>query len=220
MNGAALGPSYTSTEIREFLDRFDLPYTTLNRPDVSSTVAQLVADGNIVGLLQGRMEFGPRALGNRSILGDPRRQETKTCINVKIKDRDPSCPCASAVLGERAPEWFKLGGDSNYMSMSAAVSRREIPGTAHVDGSARPQTVHEHVHPSLHAILRAFERITGVPVLVNAAFRAPGEPIVCSPIDAYRCMMRTGLDCIVMEDVLVWRDEQRGYDEERRTTVI
>ena len=117
-------------------------------------------------------------------------------------------------------EWFELDGPSDYMSISGGVNRSEIPGTAHVDGSARPQTVQEGVHPGLHAILRAFERITGVPVLVNAAFRAPGEPIVCSPIDAYRCMMRTGLDCIVMEDVLVWRHEQNAYDEGHGTVVV
>jgi len=112
-----------------------------------------------------------------------------------------------------------LNGPSNYMSISGGVSRPEIPGTSHVDGSACPQTVREEVHPGLHATLRIFEQITGVPVLINVAFRASGEPLVCSPIDAYRCMMRTGLDCIVMEDVLVWRHEQNVYDEDHGAVV-
>ena len=220
MRGATLGPSYTSAEILEYLDRFELPRTMLDRSEVAGTVAQLVADGNIVGLLQGGMEFGPRALGNRSILGDPRLEETKTRINLKVKNRDASYPCESSVLAERVSEWFELDGPSNYMCISGGVSRSEIPGTAHVDGSARPQTVQEGVHPGLHAILRAFEQITGVPVLINVAFCASGEPLVCSPIDAYRCMMRTGLDCIVMEDVLVWRHEQNAYDEGHETVVV
>jgi carbamoyltransferase len=219
MNGASLGPAYASAEIIEFLDRFDLPHTILDRADIPLTVARLVDDGKTVGLLQGRMELGPRALGNRSILADPRRLDARTRINVEIKNREPSCSCACAVLAERAPEWFELDGDSDYMTAPAAVSRSEIPGAADVDKLIRLQTVRESVRPSLHAILRAFERLTGVPVMINTSFSGSGEPIVCSPIDAYRCMMRMDLDCIVLEDVLVWRHEQPGYDGDGANTV-
>ena len=218
MNGASLGPEYTSVEIREFLNRFDLPHRMLSRSEVPQTVAQLVADGKIVGLLHGRMEFGPRALGNRSILGDPRRREIRAHINTKIKGRESFWPCPSAILGEKAPEWFELDSYSNYMSFATLAKRSEISGAVHVDGSARPQTVQEHVHPVLHAILCSFERITAVPVLLNTSFSGPGEPIVCSPIDAYRCMMLTEIDCIVMEDVLVWRHEQPGCVEHSQTS--
>ena len=235
MRGALLGPAYSSDEIRDVLDTYGFPYDVIPDEDLAETIAELVASGRIVGLFQGRMEFGPRALGNRSIIGDARRQDTQTVMNRRIKFRESFRPFAPAVLRERVAEWFDLDADAPYMLITAdvradkrrpfedpggddvlerlAVPRSVIPAVTHLDGSARVQTVHRDLHPLLHRIIEAFERLTGVPVVVNTSFNVRGEPIVCTPMDAYRCMMRTAIDCVVMENVLVWRDKQPAWPE-------
>jgi len=233
--GSYLGPAYSSAEVKAFLAGRGLPFTAA--PDAgarATTVARALAEGKVVGLLSGRMEFGPRSLGARSILGDPRRADTQSVMNLKIKFRESFRPFAPAVLRERVSDYFDLETDSPYMLLVAPVresrrlpfdvdaaiggsgdllpavnaQRSDIPAVTHVDYSARVQTVHAETNPEFHRILAAFEAETGCAVLVNTSFNVRGEPIVCSPEDAYRCFMRTDMDLLVLEDCLVWKAEQ------------
>ncbi|WP_322403705.1 carbamoyltransferase [Massilia luteola] len=233
--GSYLGPRYSSEEILAFLDRKGYPYRRMpERAERLALVAEQLAAGKIVGWLSGRMEFGPRALGARSILGDPRNPRTQATMNLKIKFRESFRPFAPAVLRERCAEYFDLDGDSPYMLMVAPVNdmrrlpidtgafeagdddmmavinqpRSDVPAVTHVDYSARIQTVDRDGHPEFRALLEAFERLTGCPLLVNTSFNVRGEPIVCSPQDAYRCFMRTEMDLLVLEDIVLWRREQ------------
>ena len=235
MKGAFLGPGFATDEIEDFLGMYGFPYEVLDPEDVPDRIASLVSEGKIVGVLQGRMEFGPRALGARSILGDPRSSETLARMNLKIKFRESFRPFAPAVLREDVGEWFELDADSPYMLMVAPVRqdkrvayedsggddllarikvpRSSIPAVTHVDLSARVQTVDGERNPFFHKTLQAFRDRTGIPVMVNTSFNLRGEPIVCSPMDAYRCMMRSEIDCIALENVLVWRDRQPPWLE-------
>jgi carbamoyltransferase len=229
MRGALLGPRFDSDEVAAWLDDEGLPYTRLAPGERARRVAELVAEGNVVGLFQGRMEFGPRALGNRSIIGDPRNQDLQSRMNLKIKYRESFRPFAPSVLAERADEWFEVDGPSPYMMFTAPVhpdhridpgeapddlrtwvnqARSDIPAVTHVDGSARLQTVDAEQAPELHAVLSAFEELTGCPVLVNTSFNVRGEPIVCTPEDAYACFARTEMDALVVEDCVLLRSEQ------------
>jgi carbamoyltransferase len=245
--GSYLGPRYSSEEILAFLDRKGYPYRRIeSRDERLALVAGQLAAGRIVGWLSGRMEFGPRALGARSILGDPRNPRTQAAMNLKIKFRESFRPFAPAVLRERCAEYFEFDGDSPYMLMVAPVNemrrmpmdtsafeagdddmmavinqpRSDVPAITHVDYSARIQTVGKDGHPEFRALIEAFERLTGCPLLVNTSFNVRGEPIVCSPQDAYRCFMRTGMDLLVLEDVVLWRREQPPLadDEDWRKT--
>jgi carbamoyltransferase len=237
MRGSYLGPRFDSDEIAAWLDEQGLPYTRLDPGRRAAETAALVAAGGVVGLFQGRMEFGPRALGHRSIIGDPRDPEMQVRMNRKIKYRESFRPFAPSVLAERAAEWFDVDYPSPYMLITgpvaesrrhetpggtaadlrawAAQSRSEIPAITHVDGSARLQTVDQDRSPAFHAVLAAFEELTGCPVLINTSFNVRGEPVVCTPEDAYACFMRTEMDHLVMEDVLLHRHEQ---PEERMAT--
>jgi len=245
--GSYLGPRYSSEEILAFLDRKGYPYRRIERREERlALVAEALAAGRIVGWLSGRMEFGPRALGARSILGDPRNPRTQATMNLKIKFRESFRPFAPAVLRERCADYFDFDGDSPYMLMVAPVHatrrrpmdtsafeagdddmmavinqpRSDVPAVTHVDYSARIQTVDEDSHPEFRALIEAFERLTGCPLLVNTSFNVRGEPIVCSPQDAYRCFMRTEMDLLVLEDVVLWRREQPPLpaDEDWRKT--
>jgi carbamoyltransferase len=235
MAGCALGPRFDGEEIAAELDATDRPYERLTDVDQrADRVAQLLADGKVVAVLQGRMEFGPRALGNRSILADARDPEAQRVLNLRVKQREGFRPFAPAVLAERAHEWFDLDGPSPYMTFVAPVradrrvttpelppdapvtervaqARSAIPAVTHVDGSARLQTVEAATAPGLHRILTAFERRTGCPVLVNTSFNLRGEPIVATPEDAYRCFMSTDLDALLLEDCLLLRAEQPAW---------
>ncbi len=233
--GSYLGPRYSSAEVQAFLNRHNYPHQRIvERDERLQLVAQALADGKIVGWLSGRMEFGPRSLGARSILGDPRNPATQATMNLKIKYRESFRPFAPSVLRERCGEYFELDGDSPYMLVVAPVVERrrlpmdldafaggdddmravinqprsDIPAVTHVDYSARVQTVDAATHPDYHALITAFEALTGCPMLVNTSFNVRGEPIVCTPEDAYRCFMRTEMDLLVLEDVLVWRRDQ------------
>jgi carbamoyltransferase len=231
MSGAFLGPSYPSEEIAAWLETRGYPFQTVSPEALPGAVADLLADGKIVGLLQGRMEFGPRALGGRSILGDPRSPAMQSVMNLKIKFRESFRPFAPSVLREEAAAWFEFDGDSPYMLLTADVAtglRREmteaekglwgieklnvprsaIPAVTHVDYSARLQTVRRETNPVYHAILSAFRDRTGCPVVVNTSFNVRGEPIVCSPEDAYRCFMRTAMDALVLENHVLLREGQ------------
>ena len=233
--GSYLGPSYSSAEVTAFLERHAYPYQRIaDRAERLAVVAQALADGKIVGWFSGRMEFGPRSLGARSILGDPRSASTQATMNLKIKYRESFRPFAPSILRERCTDYFDLEGESPYMLLVAPVKasrrlpmdmarfrggdddmrsvinqpRSDVPAITHVDYSARVQTVDVASNPEYHALLSAFEALTGCPMLVNTSFNIRGEPIVCCPEDAYRCFMRTEMELLVLEDVLVWRRAQ------------
>jgi carbamoyltransferase len=239
--GSYLGPAYSSAEVRSFLDRRSYPYKRVaDAHERAAEIARALADGLIVGYMAGRMEFGPRALGARSILGDPRRKETQSVMNLKIKYRESFRPFAPAVLAEKAHEYFELETESPYMLLVAPVresrrkamnldgfesgddedmlaivnqARSDIPAVTHVDYSARVQTVHPEDKPDFYRLIKEFDRLTGYPVVVNTSFNVRGEPIVCTPQDAYRCFMRTEMELLVMEDCLLWKSEQPEFKE-------
>lgn len=233
LNGSYLGPSFSTYEVEDFLDRQDAPNHHVPDADERATlVAAALADGNVVGFFSGRMEFGPRSLGARSILGDPRQQDMQTRMNLKIKYRESFRPFAPSVLAERASEYFEMNGESPYMLLTAPVQvrrqramerpitdgddmlvilnqpRSDIPAVTHVDYSARVQTVGTDANPEFRRLLSAFHAKTDCAVLVNTSFNVRGEPIVCTPQDAYRCFMRTGMDLLVLEDRILWKHEQ------------
>jgi carbamoyltransferase len=216
MQGALLGPAFDDRAIDELLQRrAAVSHAPGDEPLLAQTAA-LLAGGGVVGWFQGRMEYGPRALGNRSILGDPRDPAMQSRINLKIKFRESFRPFAPAVAAERAAASFDLTVESPYMLLVApvrAASRSALPAVTHVDGSARVQTVSAARSPRFHALLGAFERLTGCGVLVNTSFNVRGEPIVCTPEDAYRCFMKTGMDHLVLGGRLLHKVEQPPFDD-------
>ncbi|MFH1571188.1 MAG: carbamoyltransferase [Gemmatimonadota bacterium] len=237
MEAAYLGPAYSADEIRAFLAAQEAPAQALEAAELPGRVAQLLADEKVVGWFQGRMEFGPRALGARSILGDPRSPRMQSQMNLKIKYRESFRPFAPTVLRERVGEWFELEADSPYMLLVAPVRperriemtpeqralfgierlhvpRSQIPAVTHVDYSARVQTVAREDNPPYYDLIQAFGSLTGCPVVVNTSFNVRGEPIVNSPEDAYRCFMRTEMDYLVLGDYLLdKRDQPRWQDQ-------
>ncbi len=237
MRGAYLGPSFSSDEISAALDQLGAEYHVHRDEDLFSLLAELLDQGKVLGWFQGRMEFGPRALGARSIIGDPRKTDMQSVMNLKIKYRESFRPFAPAVLSERVADYFDQTTESPYMLLVANVQndrrkivepsdgtlfgieqlkqiRSEIPAVTHVDYSARLQTVHRDTNPRFHALLEAFDAKTGCPVVVNTSFNVRGEPIVCSPADAYRCFMRTEMDCLVVENYLLLKKEQPQWTEQ------
>lgn len=229
MSGSYLGPRDSETEIEAYLRANKLPYTKYAREEVADVVAQLLAEEKVIGLHQGRMEFGPRALGCRSIIGDARSPRMQSVMNLKIKYRESFRPFAPSVLREHVSEWFELDADSPYMLLVAdvaprkrieideeqltgldklKVARSEIPAVTHVDCSARIQTVARESNPLYWEIIEAFRKRTGCPVIVNTSFNVRGEPIVCTPEDSYRCFMRTGMDYLVLENFVLRKDRQ------------
>jgi carbamoyltransferase len=237
MKGAYLGPSYSDMEIEEAMRSVNASFEKLDRPTLTTRVAGLLAQGKIVGWLNGRMEFGPRSLGCRSILGDPRSPKMQADMNIKIKFREGFRPFAPSVLRERVGEYFELDTDSPYMLIVAPVKesrqipmtdqqrglwglellnvpKSDIPAVTHIDYSARVQTVTAEVNPAYHALLAEFERQSGCAVLVNTSFNVRGEPIVMTPLDAYRCFMRTHIDYLVLGPYLLAKDTQPQWTEE------
>jgi carbamoyltransferase len=207
--GSYLGPSFSPSEVQAFLERHDLRYHVVaDEYDRADSIAQALAEGKIVGYFNGRMEYGPRALGARSILADPRRPEMQGILNARVKNRESFRPFAPAVLRQRLAEYFDLDGESPYMLMVAPVKCSDIPAVTHVDGSARIQTIDAADNPDFHAVVAAFEQRTGCGLVVNTSFNLNGEPIVCTPRDAYVCFMRCELDLLVLENCLLWKDEQ------------
>ncbi len=228
-----LGPNFTNDEITSFLDSVGAKYQKLPRTELNETVAEYLADEKVVGWFQGRMEFGPRALGGRSILGDARSPKMQTQMNLKIKFRESFRPFAPSVLREKVSDYFELETDSPYMLLVAPVRenlrvemteeeqklfgieklnlrRSTIPAVTHIDYSARIQTVRAEESPAYHGLISAFDDLTGCPIVVNTSFNVRGEPIVCSPQDAYRCFMKTEMDFLVMEDILLDKRAQNG----------
>ena len=237
MRGAYLGPQFSDDEIEATLKRLGASYRKLALDDVGSTVAAALAGGQVIGWFNGRMEFGPRALGARSILGDSRNPEMQAQMNLKIKFREGFRPFAPSVLRERVQDYFELDRASPYMLLVAPVRkercipiseetkklwgieklnvpRSDIPAVTHIDYSARIQTVDAETNPDYHALLIAFEQLTGCAVLVNTSFNVRGEPIVCTPEDAYRCFMRTGIDCLVLGRFMLLKPDQPEWKED------
>jgi carbamoyltransferase len=210
MQGALLGPDYSAAQVDEALAGFGAVAHACDEGELLNRTATLLAEGGVVGWFQGRMEFGPRALGARSILADPRDPAMQSRLNLKIKFRESFRPFAPAVTEERAAAVFELDIASPYMQLVAQVrsGMPPLPAVTHVNGSARLQTVGAARHPRFHALLEAFERRTGCPVLVNTSFNVRGEPVVCTPADAYRCFMKTGMDHLVLGDRLLHKAEQ------------
>lgn len=234
-----LGPSYSDDEIQSFLDARKIPYRKLSREELPEVVADLLSSEKVVGWHQGRMEYGPRALGARSILGDPRSRDMQTVLNLKIKFRESFRPFAPTVLAEHADECFDLrGAESPYMLLVAdvrkdrlrdlseeekralgfdklRVPRSDLPAITHVDNSARIQTVTREDHPLYHDMIEAFYKKTGCPVIINTSFNVRGEPIVCTPEEAYTCFMRTRMDYLCMGSFLLDKTEQEPWAEEK-----
>ncbi|HWP43122.1 MAG TPA: carbamoyltransferase C-terminal domain-containing protein, partial [Blastocatellia bacterium] len=237
MKGAFLGPQYSEAEIESFLNERNLPYKKYSREELPEVVAQLLAEQKVVGLHQGRMEFGPRALGGRSIIGDARSPRMQSVMNLKIKYRESFRPFAPSVLREHVADWFEMHTDSPYMLLVAGVvknrrremsdqeqalwgidklnvARSEIPAVTHVDYSARVQTVRRETNPLYWEIIEAFRKRTGCPVIVNTSFNVRGEPIVCTPEDSYRCFMRTEMDVLVLETCVLHKTDQPAFEDE------
>ncbi|GJL70773.1 MAG: carbamoyltransferase [Nitrospirales bacterium] len=232
MRGSYLGPRFSNEEIETSLQQLEARYERVEDSDLYRRVAEYLAEGKVIGWLQGHMEFGPRALGGRSILGDPRSEKMQSVMNLKIKYRESFRPFAPSVLRERVSEYFEMDTDSPYMLLVAPVAEKrrlavqadqqklwgidllnvpksDIPAVTHVDYSARVQTVSPGTNPRYYQLLQEFEKQTGCAVLINTSFNVRGEPIVCTPEDAYRCFMRTEMDVLVLENCLVLKEHQK-----------
>jgi carbamoyltransferase len=231
MSGSYLGPSFSQSEIEDRLQQVGARFSVLDDQALLEEVVQALVDGKAMGWFQGRMEFGPRALGARSILGDARSPTMQSILNLKVKYRESFRPFAPSVLREDVGEWFELDGDSPYMLLVANVAahrrremteaeqarfgieklnvpRSEIPAVTHVDYSARIQTVHLETHPRYHALLTRFKERTGCPVIVNTSFNVRGEPIVCTPEDAFRCFMGTEIEAMAIGNCYLRKEDQ------------
>lgn len=213
---AYLGPAYGDDEIRQYLDGAGAKYRVLPRGELLATTARLISEGNVIGWFQGRMEFGPRALGGRSILADPRDPKMRDTLNMKIKFREGFRPFAPSVMADKASEWFDIECDSPYMLLVAQVreGKQVIPSVTHVDNSARLQTVTREESPLYYDLIAEFEKITGVPIVINTSFNVRGEPIVATPHDAYLCFMRTNMDHLVLGPYLLDKKEQPPLKED------
>jgi carbamoyltransferase len=233
--GSYLGPAYTNQEVKVFLDNNSLPFHELDKNVRARTIGEQIAQGKIVGYMAGRMEFGPRALGARSILGDPRQKDTQTVMNLKIKYRESFRPFAPTVLEDKADRYFDIDRPSPYMLLVAdvkeerrlpqssrdglsmlerlKVNRSDIPAVTHLDYSARLQSVNRQDKPDYYDVIAEFEKLTGCAVIVNTSFNVRGEPIICTPEDAYRCFMRTEIDVLVIEDCILYKSEQPKWQE-------
>ncbi|MEQ3657680.1 MAG: carbamoyltransferase [Glaciecola sp.] len=229
MKGAYLGPKYTNAAVIETCQKSQLPYTVLNDDELFAVSAKHIEEGKVVGWFQGAMEFGPRALGNRSIIGDPRNTQMQSQMNLKIKQRESFRPFAPAVLAEESAKWFDLHTISPYMLLVADVKkthhqtvemtdakgleklnqiRSSVPAITHVDYSARVQTVHKETNPRFHELISTFKKVSGIGMVINTSFNVRGEPPVCSPEDAIRCFLATDMDVLVMENTMLLKEQQ------------
>ena len=233
--GSYLGPSFSNESVQTFLETKGYPFHELDGDNRARIIAEQIAEGKIVGYMAGRMEFGPRALGARSILGDPRRGDIQTVMNLKIKYRESFRPFAPSVLEEKVSEYFDTDRPSPYMLLVANVrkerrlpqpsgddipmlerlnvKRSDIPAVTHLDYSARLQTVNKKHKPDYHEVISEFEKLTGCAVIVNTSFNVRGEPIICTPENAYQCFMRTEMDVLVIENCMLFKEEQPTWEE-------
>jgi len=231
--GSYLGPEFSTAEIEKFLQTKNISYKKLSDAEIPVTIAELIAQENVIGWFEGRMEFGPRALGSRSIIGDARSPKMQSIMNLKIKFRESFRPFAPSVLADNVSEYFSLDRESPYMLLVAPVlekwrtgekengewgieklkiARSTIPAVTHVDYSARIQTVHKEDHPLYYEMIKAFRDKTGCPVIINTSFNVRGEPIVCAPEHAYTCFMRTNMDYLIMGNFLLDKREQKALE--------
>ncbi len=236
MRGSYFGPSFPNSEINDFLKANNYPAEFIPDPALrAKRIAELIAGENVLGLLQGRMEFGPRALGNRSIVGDARSPKMQSIMNLKIKYRESFRPFAPSCLEERVGDFFELDRPSPYMLLVAQVqehrqvqapkqtalklhdqinqTRSDVPAITHVDHSARVQSVNRETNQAYYDVIKAFEDLTGYGIVINTSFNVRGEPIVCTPEDAYRCFMRTEMDCLVLESYILSKKDQPAWTE-------
>ncbi|MGR3176836.1 MAG: carbamoyltransferase family protein, partial [Candidatus Anammoxibacter sp.] len=235
--GTYLGPSFTDDDIEKFLMDNNVAFEKLSKEDILVRVAELIANENVIGWFQGRMEFGPRSLGSRSIIGDARSNKLQSVMNLKIKYRESFRPFAPSVLREHVSDYFEIDKDSPYMLLVAPVKkdkriemtteqnklfgieklhipRSDVPAITHVDYSARVQTVNATDHPLFHDMINEFYKKTGCPVIINTSFNVRGEPIVCKPEEAFKCFMRTDMDYLVMGNYLVDKTKQKPLEED------
>jgi carbamoyltransferase len=243
MSGSYLGPDYSEKEIESSSRKLKAVYKKYdNFNDLVNDIAPKIADGNVVGWFQGRMEFGPRALGNRSILGDARNPEMQKKLNLKIKYREGFRPFAPSVLSEDVKDYFDLETDSPYMLLVAPLTetrrskipdnyfsltledrlyckRSDIQAITHIDFSARIQTVHKQTNPKYWELINAFKKLTGYGLIVNTSFNVKGEPMVCTPYDAYRCFMNTEMDYLVINNYIYTKTEQQHWQDKERWMV-
>jgi carbamoyltransferase len=230
-----LGNCYTDKEIEDFLKKDEIPFEKLSTCEIPSRIAELIAGENVIGWFEGRMEFGPRSLGSRSIIGDPRSKEMQTVMNLKIKYRESFRPFAPAVLREHVSDYFDIDCESPYMLLVAdikdekrirmsdeeeklfgleklKVTRSDVPAITHVDYSARIQTVTEDDNPLFYGVIEEFYKKTGCPMIVNTSFNVRGEPIVCKPEEAFKCFMRTEMDYLIMGSYLLDKKRQKPVE--------
>jgi len=233
MNGSYLGPQFTDDQVENELKSCRANYKKLTPDQIIKDTAKALAEEKAVGWFQGRMEFGPRSLGNRSIIADSRSEKMQKNLNLKVKYRESFRPFAPAVLFEKVSEWFEINSESPYMLLVADVKkskqlqmtneqknlfgidklnvkRSSIPSVTHVDYSARIQTVNKETNPMFHKLIEEFERITKYPILVNTSFNVRGEPIVCSATDAFNCFMGTDLDVLICNNFILYKDSQNN----------
>jgi carbamoyltransferase len=240
--GSFLGPRYDESDIKALLDSTQARFVKLDWSEVPGKIAELVNGQNVVGLFQGRAEFGPRALGGRSIIGDARSTDMQSVLNLKIKFRESFRPFAPSVLEEKASEFFELEHKSPYMLLVAdvqkdkvetaaskaiargldklKVKRSAIPAVTHVDNSARVQTVSKETNPLYYGIIKEFDKLTGCPVIINTSFNIRGEPIVGSVQDAYRCFMCTNMDYLLIENYLFEKAKQPNQDKYKKEDIV
>jgi len=211
---AYLGPEYSNTEIKDLLIRRGIPFKEYSRNEMLRLTAKLLSEQNIIGWFQGRMEFGPRSLGNRSILADPRKAENKDRVNQKIKYRESFRPFAPSVIWEKAKDYFEIDRESPFMLLAFQVNSKEIPAVTHVDGSARLQTVKREDNDLFYDLLSEFYNLTGCPALLNTSFNLRGEPIVCTPEEAYLSFMRSGMDYLILGNFVLDKNEMAPLKEE------
>ena len=237
MKGTYLGPAYSNEEIVDYLNKINAPYHTHEDPVLFELLADELQKGNVIGWFNGAMEFGPRALGGRSIIGDPRNQKMQSIMNLKIKYRESFRPFAPSVLEEDASKQFEIDTKSPYMLLVARVKkglrmettkeedklfgieklnipRSTLPAITHVDYSARVQTVSKTTNPRFYDLINTFKQKTNCPVVVNTSFNVRGEPIVCTPQDAYRCFMRTEMDVLVLQNQILFKPQQPIFEKD------
>ena len=238
MKGAYLGPQFKESEIMNYLDSQGILYRKLGETELPQAITSDLKAGKVIGWFQGPMEFGPRALGNRSIIGDPRNPKMQSIMNLKIKYRESFRPFAPSVLAEKVHEWFEMDSESPYMLMVAGVRqdkrisiteeqknlfgidllnipRSQIPAITHVDYSARIQTVHKNTNKRYYDLISEFEKESICPVLINTSFNVRGEPIVCTPEQAYLCFMRTEMDTLVLENFVIDKNDQKPLEDDK-----
>jgi carbamoyltransferase len=237
MSGSFLGPEYSDKDVLKAVNAYGAVFEYYHSfENLTTKVSQLLSEGKVVGWVQGRMEFGPRALGNRSILGDARNHEMQKKLNLKIKYRESFRPFAPSVLAEENSNYFDLNVDSPYMLLVAQVNpkwlkplpenyfqlplmerlyveRSKVPAITHIDLSARIQTVHRDTNPRYWELINKFKELTGCGLIVNTSFNVRGEPIICTPDDAYRCFMRTEMDYLVINNFLFEKEKQPNWTE-------